>query len=103
MRRAAILLVLAAGAVAPAAQQHDSIRTLVDRLELERYKATIKSLTAFGDRREGTDRNRAAIDWIEGQLRSYGCATARLQYEFKNERAPRTALPPGIAVGGGRN
>jgi len=102
--RTAILLVLAAGAAASAAtQQDDPIKTLVDRLDLERYKASIKSLTAFGDRREGTDRNRAAIGWIEAQLRSYGCATGRLQYEYKNERGPRTTLPPGIAVGGGRN
>jgi hypothetical protein len=99
----AILLVLAAGVVAPAAQQDDPIKALVDRLDLERYKATIKGLTAFGDRREGTDRNRAAIDWIEAQLRSYGCPTARLQYQYKNERGTRTTLPPGIAVGGGRN
>jgi hypothetical protein len=103
MKLRTILLVLAAGVAAPAAQQNDPIKTLVDRLDLERYKATIKSLTAFGDRREGTDRNRAAIDWIEVQLRSYSCATARLQYQYKNERRPGTKLPPELAVGGGRN
>jgi acetolactate synthase-1/2/3 large subunit len=57
------------------------IQTLVSRLDLEKYKATIKGLTKFGDRRQGTDRNRAAIDWIEAQLKSYGCtgiATAML-------------------------
>ena len=43
----------------------DPVKTLVERLDLERYKATIKGLTQFGDRRQGTDRNRAAIDWIE--------------------------------------
>ena len=103
MRRIALLLVLVAGVAAPAAQQDDPIRTLVERLDLDRYKATIKSLTDFGDRREGTDRNRAAIDWIEAQLKSYGCPTERLQYAYKDERGPRTTLPPGIAVGGGRN
>src|SRR5215469_10504925 len=46
---------------------------LVARLDIERYKTTIKGLTRFGDRRQGTDRNRAAIDWIESQLRAYGC------------------------------
>ena len=46
----------------------DPIQTLVGRLDLERYKATIKGLTQFGDRRQGTDRNRAAVDWIEAQL-----------------------------------
>jgi hypothetical protein len=62
----------------------DDIRTIVGRLDLEKYKATIKGLTQFGDRRQGTDRNRAAVDWIEVQLRSYGCTnTERLKYEYK--------------------
>src|SRR5215471_2988979 len=59
----------------------DPIATMVGQLNLERYKATIKGLTKFGDRRQGTDRNRAAIDWIEAQLKSYGCTnTERIQY-----------------------
>lgn len=41
----------------------DAVRTLVDRLDMEAYKASIKALTQFGDRLQGTDRNRAAIDW----------------------------------------
>ena len=66
-----------------APQQNDPIRTLVSQLELEKYKATIKGLTQFGDRRAGSDRNRAAIDWIEAQLKSYGCTnTERLKYEY---------------------
>jgi len=101
--RTAVLLVLAAAGAPAAAQQDDPVKTLVDRLDLNRYKATIKSLTAFGDRREGTDRNRAAIDWIEAELKSYGCPTERLRYQYKNERGPRTTLPEGFAVGGGRN
>ena len=74
----------------PAAQQPaDDVRDLVARLDLEKYKATIKGLTEFGDRRQGTDRNRAAIDWIEAQLKSYGCTnTARIKYEY--QPAPRT-------------
>ena len=86
----------------------DPARVLVGRLELERYKATIKGLTQFGDRRQGTDRNRAAIDWIEAQLRSYGCAnTARISYEY-SPAAPRApsgpppAAAPDAASGGGR-
>src|SRR5713226_2595103 len=59
-----------------------AIRTLVARLDLERYKATIKGLTQFGDRRQGTDRNRAAVDWIEAQLESYGCPTDRIKYVY---------------------
>jgi hypothetical protein len=61
----------------------DTAKALVARLDLERYKATIKGLTQFGDRRQGTDRNRAAVDWIEAQLKSYGCTnTERLKYTY---------------------
>jgi hypothetical protein len=59
----------------------DPVRVLVGRLDLESYKATIKGLTEFGDRRQGTDRNRAAVDWIEHRLKSFGCNTARIKYE----------------------
>ena len=58
----------AAPAAAAAADADDPIRVMVGRLDLEKYKATIKGLTQFGDRRQGTDRNRAAVDWIEAQL-----------------------------------
>jgi hypothetical protein len=62
----------------------DPIASMVSRLDLEHYKATIKGLTQFGDRRQGTDRNRAAIDWIEANLKSYGCTnTERLHYEYQ--------------------
>src|SRR2546422_2229929 len=69
----------------------DPVRVLVGRLDLERYKAAIKGLAAFGDRRQGTDRNRAAVDWIEGQLKSFGCATERLRYVY--EPPPPRARP----------
>jgi hypothetical protein len=69
-----------AGATAPAA--NDPVQTLVGRLDLEKYKATVKGLTQFGDRRQGTKRNRDAVDWIEAQLKSYGCPTERIHYEF---------------------
>src|ERR1043166_2268092 len=69
----------------------DPVRVLVGRLDLERYKAMIKNLTEFGDRRQGTDRNRAAIDWIERQLKSFGCNTARIKYEY-NTPEPQVRL-----------
>ncbi len=58
------------------------MQTLVGRLDFDKYKATVKGLTQFGDRRQGTDRNRAAVDWIEAQLKSYGCATERVKYVY---------------------
>ncbi len=72
----------------------DPVALLVSRLDLDRYKATIKSLTQFGDRRAGTDRNRAAIDWIETQLKSYGCAdVGRITYEHLQFARPATTPP----------
>ena len=66
---------------------------LTQRLDLERYKATVKGLTQFGDRRQGTDRNAKAVDWIEAQLKSYGCSnTERIVYDYR----------PAAQAGGGR-
>ncbi len=108
----ALLVVLAA----PVASQDtaktapDPIATLVARLDLEHYKATLKALTQFGDRRQGTARNRAAVDWIEQQLVSYGCSdVARLTYEYsppspegRGGQGVRPARDTTRAVGGGR-
>ena len=87
-----VALALASGANAQATAPADSIapiKEMVARLDLEKYKATIKGLTQFGDRRQGTKRNRDAVDWIEAQLRSYGCANVeRVRYEWPRP-APR--------------
>jgi hypothetical protein len=84
----------------------DPIKTLVGRLDLEKYKATIKGLTQFGDRRQGTDRNRAAVDWIEAQLKSYGCPTERILSDHTPAPTPgargRGRGNTGLAQGGGR-
>jgi Peptidase family M28 len=97
----------ASKSAAPASPS-DPIKTLVARLDLEKYKSTIKGLTQFGDRRQGTDRNRAAIDWIEEKLKSYGCAnTVRLKYTYSPDEKPRPSGPaiarsPDAASGGAR-
>src|SRR3972149_3767726 len=95
---AAALAVPASGqtpvAQAPAAD--DPVKAIVSRLDLEEYKATIKGLTQFGDRRQGTKRNRDAVDWIEAQLKSYGCTnTERIKYVY-------TAPAPRPGAGRGR-
>src|SRR5437773_2080544 len=80
----------------------ERVSGLVRRLDLERYKATIKGLTEFGDRRQGTDRSRAAIDWIERQLKSFGCNTGRIKYEYNAPQPqwrPQSRVP--IPVAGG--
>jgi hypothetical protein len=70
------------------AQSRDPISALVGRLDLERYKASIKGLAQFGDRRQGTDRNRAAVEWIARELASYGCAVERLHYVYDRPAEP---------------
>src|SRR5579872_5408373 len=104
-----ILPVLLSAAIATQtapAQAPDPVQTMVGRLELAKYKATIKGLTQFGDRRQGTDRNRAAVDWIEAKLKSYGCAdVARIKYTYSPSEARRPSGPPvapDAAQGGGR-
>ena len=99
---------LAAKATAQAqpAAGADPVKALVGRLDLEKYKATVKGLTQFGDRRQGTDRNRAAVDWIEAQLKSYGCPTERIKYVYEppppNPGGGRGRGNTDIAAGGGR-
>src|SRR5881394_4471215 len=108
MRRSLVMLLAACGAPTfAAAQGADPIAQLVARLDLEQYKSAIKGLTQFGDRRQGTDRNRAAVNWIEAQLRSYGCADiARLKYEYQPPSSPSPEGRGGQGVrpaaGGGR-
>jgi hypothetical protein len=84
---------------------------MVGRLDFERFKATIKDLTQFGDRRQGTDRNRAALDWIEAKLKTYGCVnTERISYTYDPAAGPgggrggpgRGNADPNLAPGGAR-
>ena len=99
-----------AGTEPAAKSTSDPIAVMVGRLDLDRYKATIKGLTQFGDRRQGTDRNRAANDWIEAQLKSYGCTnTERIHYDYQPPAsgaaitgAARRVLDPSVGPGGSR-
>lgn len=86
------------GQPATADSAPDPIKIAVARLDLEKYKATIKGLTQFGDRRQGTKRNRDAVDWIEAQLKSYGCTnTERITYDYQ----PRDTAGRGRGAGRG--
>src|SRR5262249_56067666 len=76
-------------------RRNGDIEAMVARLDRDKYKATIKGLTQFGDRRQGTERNRKALDWIEAQLKSYGCTnTERITYTY--------TTPPPRGGGAGR-
>ena len=101
------LLVAQSGPTVPPPTPIADVAALVARLDLTRYKATIKGLTQFGDRLQGTERNRKAVDWIEAQLRGYGCPSERMRYVQPPPAPPapsRGRAAPAIprAVGGGR-
>jgi hypothetical protein len=91
---AALSLTAILSASAMAQGNDEEIAKLVSRLDLESYKATIKGLTQFGDRRQGTERNRMAVDWIASQLEARGCSPERIEYVFDPEpRPPRSRRP----------
>jgi hypothetical protein len=109
MKTAQIIIVVAAAVLASGSplvaqgQSRDPISVLVGRLDLDRYKASIKGLAQFGDRRQGTDRNRAAVEWIARELESYGCTVERLHFVYDRPAEPsspaRTAPPFTIPSG----
>jgi hypothetical protein len=84
------------------AQPVDPVQVLVGRLTLDEYKAALKGLTQFGDRRQGTQRNRDAVDWIEAWLQDVGCTnTQRINYVYPEPPDPAEAGRRG-GGGGGR-
>jgi len=83
----------------------DDMQTLVSRLDIERYKSTIQDLGQFGDRRQGTQRNRDAVDWIEAQLLAYGCSDVeRITYHYEQRGGGGggggggTTAPPPVGI-----
>ena len=74
----------------PMTAEDSAIAQVVARLDFESYKGLIQSLTRFGDRQQGTERNARANDWIEQQLRGWGYETERVRYEYR----PRVDAPP---------
>src|SRR5207244_4884293 len=65
----------------------DPVRTAVGRLDLQSFKAHIKGLTQFGDRMQGTQRNRDAISWLEKQLKDFGYTNVQRQ-RFMSSSGP---------------
>jgi hypothetical protein len=100
---ACVAPILAPPSASAQGQSRDPISVLVGRLDLDRYKASIKGLAQFGDRRQGTDRNRAAVEWIARELASYGCTVERLHFVYDRPAEPsslaRTAPPFTIPSG----
>ncbi len=65
----------------------DPVSSVVGRLDLALYKGHIQGLTRFGDRMQGTQRNRDAIDWLEKQMRGFGYSNI-VRYRFMSASGP---------------
>lgn len=74
----------------PMSDRDREILSIVDRMDFDRYRDHVFQLTRFGDREQGTERNAAAVDWIEEQLRAWGYTTGRVEYEYEGE--PRSQV-----------
>jgi hypothetical protein len=59
-----------------------TVRTIVASADGQRFRANIAALAAFGDRTQGTQGNRDALDWIEVELRGYGYSVERHAYTY---------------------
>jgi hypothetical protein len=59
------------------------VKRIVERLDFNAYKETIRGLTRFGDREQGTQRNVDAMLWIESQLKSWGYTVERITYQYR--------------------
>jgi hypothetical protein len=57
----------------------EPVSTVVGRLSLDRFKSHIKGLAQFGDRMQGSEGNRKAIDWLEQQLKAFGYTNVQRQ------------------------
>jgi hypothetical protein len=73
---------------------------MVDRLDLDKFKATIKGLTQFGDRRQGTDETRRRSIGLKTQLKSYGCANTE-RVNIPTHRRPLQTRTPARGAGAG--
>lgn len=69
----------------PMTEQDNAVKAVVDRLDLDSYKALIRGLANFGERRQGTEQNVQAMLWIEEQLTSWGYQVERMHYEYRGE------------------
>src|SRR5690242_13729127 len=81
MKFVGILLLVAAVSAQTTSAPSEQIKTVVGRLNLDRFKAHVKGISQFGDRQQGSDGNRKAIDWLEQQLKAFGYTNVeRLRY-----------------------
>jgi hypothetical protein len=81
------ILACAAAVSAQTPSASSDARAVVGRLELQRFKSHVKGLTQFGDRMQGTQRNRDAIAWLEKQLKDFGYTNVERQ-RFMSSSGP---------------
>lgn len=78
----------------PFTAEDSLVQQVVQRLDFESYQDLVEGLAQFGDRRQGTERNEQAVDWIEQQLQSWGYETGRIHYMYEPRRRRGDTIAP---------
>ena len=82
-----LMLALSTGASLEALAAQASVpQTLVDQLDLDRYKSNVRNLAGFGTRYWNTEGNERARDWIQEQFESYGYDVQRHGFTASGRR-----------------
>ncbi|MEA3078976.1 MAG: hypothetical protein QOF05_384, partial [Sphingomonadales bacterium] len=95
MRKLAVVMCLLLVGAAPPPSTDAKLRAIIAPVSGARMKATIETLVSFGTRHtlsSQTDPKRgigAALNWTEGQYRSFGLDTVRPCDTFTGERVPQ--------------
>jgi hypothetical protein len=69
----------------PMSERDNSVKAVVDRLDFDSYKQLIRGLADFGERRQGTEQNVKAMEWIERQLAGWGYQVERMDYQYQGQ------------------
>jgi hypothetical protein len=77
----------------PMTAADSAIGQVVSRLDFASYRNLVRGLTQFGERRQGTEQNAKAVDWIEAQLKSWGYTTERVKYIYRRNAADTVGSP----------
>jgi len=59
---------------------------IVDRLNFDQFKESIRSLASLGDRFEGTQSNLNAVEWLQQQLETLGYDVVLHDYNFRGRQ-----------------
>lgn len=60
-------------------------RSAVERLSIDNFKSNIKTLSEFGDRRQGSRSYNRAANWVRSSLESFGFSVQEHDYSYRGQ------------------